>query len=499
MSQAIPTANPDPESPGKVAIVDIGSNTVRLVVYDTPLRLPIPMFNEKAQCGLGRGLAASGKLNPKGVEKAYRSLSRFINLSTAMGADHLKLVATAAVREAGDGEDFVAEVKRRFGLDVEVLSGTEEARMAAKGLLNGVPRADGLVGDLGGGSLDLVSLDRGAFGPQGTLPLGHLKMAEALAQGPEAAQDLIRQSLETVPWIAGAKGRKLYAIGGSWRSLARIFIDQTGHPLHVVDNFTLDLHDALRLSKIVAGLSDESMKLISGIPRRRMETLPAAAMVLEALLREGRPDKLVFSGFGMREGQLLEILPGALSEQDALIDACKSLSDRVGRFALRGGEILEWMTPLFPDETKGERRLRLAACLLSDIGWNEHPDYRAEHAFHRVLRIPFAGLTHPNRVLLAEAVYVRYNGDPNSRLVAPVRSLLDPGQQSWVNVVGLALRLAHTLSGSAPGLLEQTRLQVGKNKLTLILPGDNGVFVGDTVKRRLKTLGRAVGLKGTIG
>ncbi|NQU58558.1 MAG: Ppx/GppA family phosphatase [Rhodospirillales bacterium] len=499
MSGASPYFHPATDGPGKVAIIDIGSNTLRLVVYDAPLRLPIPMFNEKAQCELGRGLAASGRLNPAGVELAYASLSRFINLSHAMGVDHLELVATAAVRDAADGADFVTEVKRRFGLDVQVLSGSEEAKLAAMGLLSGVPRADGLVGDLGGGSLDLVGLDAGSFAQQGTLPLGHLRLGEAMEKDGEAAAKLIAESFADLPWLEQARGRTLYAIGGSWRALARIFIDQIGHPLHVVDNFTLRRSDALRLSKIIASQSHGSLKRISGIARRRMETLPAASMVLEALIRVTEPQFLTFSGFGMREGQLLKILPEELREQDTLIDACKSYSEKMGRFAIRGNEILQWMSPLFEKETAAERRLRLAACLLSDIGWIEHPDYRAEHTFHRVLRIPFAGLTHPNRVLLAEAVYVRYNGDPDSTLVSPVRSLLDPGQQSWVQVVGLALRLAHTLSGSAPGLLAQTRLKVSDSKLTLIVPEDSGLFVSETVERRLKTLGQSLGLKGTIG
>jgi exopolyphosphatase / guanosine-5'-triphosphate,3'-diphosphate pyrophosphatase len=499
MNGVFPLIDGDADGPGKVAIIDIGSNTLRLVVYDAPLRLPIPMFNEKAQCELGRGLAASGRLNPDGVLLAMDSLSRFINLSHSMGADHLELVATSAVREAVDGPDFVAEIKRRFDLDVKVLSGPEEAKLAAMGLLSGVPQADGLLGDLGGGSLDLIALEKGSFGEQGTLPLGHLRMAEAMEKGQESAAKLIADNLAELSWIKEAKGKTFYAIGGSWRALARIFISQIGHPLHVVDNFTLRRADALRLSKIVAGQSNDSLQRIPGIARRRMETLPAAAMVLEALIRVIEPQSLTFSGFGMREGQLLEILPDKLREQDTLIDACKSYSERVGRFAIRGGEILEWMNPLFEEESIAERRLRLAACLLSDIGWSEHPDYRAEHAFHRVLRIPFAGLTHPNRVLLAEAVYVRYNGDPDSKLVSPVRSLLDPGQQAWVQVVGLALRLAHTLSGSAPGLLEQTRLKVSDSKLTLVVPEDSELFISETVERRLKTLARSLGLKGATG
>ncbi len=496
MNAAPPLVDRNADSPGKVAIIDIGSNTLRLVVYDAPLRLPIPMFNEKAQCELGRGLDTSGRLNPEGVLLAMDRLSRFINLSHSMGADHLELVATSAVREAADGPDFVAAIKRRFGLVVKVLSGSEEAKLAAMGLLSGVPNADGLVGGLGGGSLDLVALEKGNFGKQGTLPLGHLRMGDAIEKGAASAANLIDERLAELPWIKEAKGRTLYAIGGSWRALARIFISQTDHPLHVVDNFTLPRADALHLSKIVADQSADRLHRIPGIARRRMETLPAAAMVLVSLIRVIKPQALTFSGFGMREGQLLKILPDKLREQDMLIDACKSYSKRVGRFATRGGEILEWMKPLFDDESSAERRLRLAACLLSDIGWSEHPDYRAEHAFHRVLRIPFAGLTHPNRVLLAEAVYVRYNGDPNSKLVSPVRSLLDPGQQAWVQVVGLALRLAHTLSGSAPGVLEQTHLKVSDSKLTLVVPKDSELFISGTIDRRLKTLAHSLGLKG---
>ena len=157
------------------------------------------------------------------------------------------------------------------------------------------------------------------------------------------------------------------------------------------------------------------------------------------------------------------------------------------------------MTPLFTEEKSEKRRLRLAACLLSDIGWNVHPDYRAEHAFHRVLRIPFAGLTHANRVLLAEAIYVCCNGDLASSFVTPVRSLLGPGQNTRVNVVGLALRLAHTLSGSAPVLLEQSRLNVDDKNLTLKLPENSDIFVGEAVECRLKTVAKSVDLKGSFG
>ncbi len=486
-----------PAPSGKVAIVDIGSNTVRLVVYDAPQRLPIPVFNEKAQCELGLHLASTGLLNPDGVAMAYQCLARFIRLSDAMGVDRLELVATSAVRDARDGPDFAAEIKRRYGYDVQVLSGPDEARLAAMGLLCGVPEADGLAGDLGGGSFDLVALNKGGFGQQATLPIGHLRLAEIAEDG--NVDKVIRRELKTLPWIKAAKGRTLYALGGSCRALARVMIEQTNHPLHVVDNFTIRADEAASLCRVIGGVGGGSFGKLRGVPRSRMKTLPFAAKLFSSMLKIVEPKFLVFSGFGMREGQLLKMLPEAFSEQDPLISSCKSMADRTGRFHFRGTDLLEWMAPLFDGESPNEKRLRWAACLLSDIGWSEHPDYRAEHAFHRVLRVPFAGLTHGERVLLADAIYVRYNGEPESSLVEPLRGLLDAGQLSWVRVVGLALRLAHTIAGSAPGILSRSELRITGGRLVLKLPEDRDVYVSEAVERRLKTLAASLGLKGEFG
>jgi exopolyphosphatase/guanosine-5'-triphosphate,3'-diphosphate pyrophosphatase len=478
---------------GPVGVVDVGSNTVRLVVYDTPTRMPIPIFNEKAQCELGRDLGKSGRLHERGVAEALRTLARFTRLAEAMGVGHLEIVATAAVREASDGPVFAAEAERVCGLPVHVLSGAEEARLAAVGLLNGVPGADGLLGDLGGGSLDLVGLNLGEIGAFATLPLGHLRLAADSAGDRVEARRQVDRVLAGVDWLPEIGGRSLYAVGGSWRALARVFIDQTHHPLHVLDNYTIGFFDALRLANLLGGLSAATLDGLSGVARRRIAGLPYAAIVLAALLEAARPARLVFSGFGMREGQMLELLPPELRHQDPLISACEMHAERTGRFAIHGQEILDWTTPLFAAETETERRLRLAACLLSDIGWSEHPDYRAVHAFERVLRSPYPGLTHADRAQLGIAVFVRYDGDPDDPTLLPICRLLEEGGVVRAQVLGLGLRLAHTLSGGAPGLLAQTRLKVERDRLTLCL--HDPVFLSEAVQRRLAALARSMGLK----
>lgn len=483
---------------GRVGIIDIGSNTVRLVVYETPNRLPMPIFNEKAQCALGSGLAKTGKLSPAGVSEALRSLARFVKLAEAMGVERLEAVGTAAVRDASDGQAFLDQVEQRCGLHVHVLSGAEEARLAAVGLLNGVPLADGFLGDLGGGSLDLVGLYEGSVANFATLQLGHLRLLEESGGDREKARKILTRQLATVPWLAEMNGRSLYAIGGSWRALARIFLDQMHRPLHVIDNFTVGFFDALRLSNLVAGLSQPTLEQFPDINRRRVETLPFAAAAMGVLLEAAQPRQVIFSAFGMREGQMLELLPPELRNQDPLISACESQAERTGRFAMHGQEILDWMTPLFPGETDPQKRRRLATCLINDIGWNEHPDYRAIHSYNRVLRLPYAGLTHPDRAEMALAVLVRYSGNPDSRMVTAYRNLLDDQQFTRAQIIGLALRLAQTLSGGAPGLLPQTQIKVKTPRLVLELSSDSDIYLNEAVERRFKRLAQKMDLKPEI-
>ena len=221
-----------------------------------------------------------------------------------------------------------------------------------------------------------------------------------------------------MPWLADTGGRTIYCVGGSWRALARIFIDQTHHPLHVVDNFEIGFFEALKLSDLMANLSPSTLERLPGLAATRLQSLPYAAKALKGLLHAAKPKAVVFSAYGMREGQMLELLPPALRHQDPLISACEMSAERTGRFAISGLELLDWLTPLFPLESEAERRLRLATCLLSDIGWSEHPDYRALHAYYRVLRVPYPGLSHADRAEMALAILIRYGGNEEDRIAS---------------------------------------------------------------------------------
>ncbi|MFO1057631.1 MAG: Ppx/GppA family phosphatase [Dongiaceae bacterium] len=485
-------AVPSSAHPGRVAVVDIGSNSIRLVVFERPGRAPLPLFNEKVLCGLGRGLDGTGRLNEAGVESALGNLVRFVQLARAMGVARLDLLATAAVRDAANGPAFVAEVERRCAVAVRVLSGEDEARLSALGVVSGIPAADGLMGDLGGGSLELVALDRGRLGRRATLPLGPLRLADSTEGDRDAARATIDRHLATVDWLPDLRGRNFYPVGGAWRTLARIQMEQAGYPLHVIHQYRIGRRAAEDLARVIGRLGKRSLTGIGGLTRRRMETLPFAAMLLERVLRLSRPERVVFSAYGLREGHVFDALPAAEQAKDPLIEAARELAAAEDRFGPMGDRLDEWLAPLFADEDAEQRRLRLAICHLSDLAWREHPDYRPQYAFDRVLHLQLSAIDHPGRVAAAIAVAVRYGADLDLAEMAPVLPLLDGPERRRAQLIGLALRLAYSLSGATPTLLGRTRLSLAPDALRLHLPDDGSVLSGEAVERRLEALGRAI-------
>ncbi len=472
----------------RLAVVDIGSNSLRLVVFDGQVRAPAAIFNEKVLCGLGRELNSTGKLSRAGIEMALPNLLRFTRLAQTMGVGRLELLATAAVREASDGPQFVARVEELCGLPVRVLSGAEEARLSALGVVAGIPGADGLMGDLGGGSLELVELNRGEVGRAETLPLGPLRLMEACGEDRAAGRAEIDRQLAGVSWLGNAAGRSFYPVGGAWRNLARLKMAQDAYPLHVIHGYELSSRVARDHAALVGRQTDQSLRRIKSLPQRRLETLPHGALVLERLLLTSGCSRLTFSGLGLREGFLFDQLPAEELRRDPLMEMAIGLAAREGRFDDLGEPLFDWSTPLFPAETPAERRLRRVACHLSDLAWREHPDYRAVQACRRILHHPFIAIDHPGRVFLAFAVYTRYGGGLADQEVAAYLRLLPAAEAHRARVLGLALRLAFQLSGATAGILRRCTLKVDGETPSLVLPEDGSVPDGEAVQRHLGAL-----------
>jgi exopolyphosphatase / guanosine-5'-triphosphate,3'-diphosphate pyrophosphatase len=482
---------------GRLAVIDIGSNSMRCVVYERLNRAPVALFNEKTLPGLGRSLERTGKLNPEGVTAALDNLDRFRRLLAGMEVHRIETLATAAVRDASDGDAFVAAIRARTGLDVTVLSGTEEARLSAMGVLSGAPDADGIAADLGGGSLELVELNGHAISMQATAPLGPLRLMEATDGKISTATRLIDKHLESLPWLARGKGRGFHPVGGAWRTLAKMHVEQSQYPLHIIHQYKADATTIADFAASIARMSRATLERQPGVSKRRLETLPLAALALERTLKATQAAHVIFSAYGLREGLLYDMLPDQERRRDPLIVAATDLAAKIGRFG--HAETLDgWTCLLFMDEHARFNRLRATACLLSDLGWMEHPDYRAEHAFLRILRMPFVGIDHQERAFLAASLFVRYGGEMSASCIDGVRPLLTP---SWLNLAqrtGLALRLAHTLTGGAALLLERTTLRLTEDRLDLLLPQDVSMLNGEAVQRRLDALAKAFGRSGAI-
>ncbi len=481
-----------------IAVIDIGSNSVRLVVYEGLARSPIALFNEKALCGLGREVASTGLLAADAVEHALSALKRYHALCTTMGVKKVLAIATAACRDARNGRAFIALAERIIKLDIDVLSGGREAEFTALGIISGVHQADGVVGDLGGGSLELVDV-RGTRVRRGvTRPLGGLALADVSARSVKKAEKLVKNALAGVPVLKDCEDRSFYAVGGTWRALARLHMWQTGYPLHVMHGYAIAADEALEFARLVHRVDVETLSNIEVVANARRPLLAYAALVLEHAVRIGKPRRVMFSALGVREGLLYSLLKQKDKEKDALIEAARDLNRLRSRSPRHGEELIEWTDRFIAssglDETAEERRLRHAACLLADIGWRAHPDYRGEQSLDLIAYGGFTAIDHPGRAYLALAVFYRYAGAAVDDELSPrLRELASTRMIDRARVLGAALRLAYVVSAAMPGVLSRTPLAVERHRLALHLRGEFAALAGARVLNRLRALARLIG------
>jgi exopolyphosphatase/guanosine-5'-triphosphate,3'-diphosphate pyrophosphatase len=467
-------------SPPRTGIIDIGSNSIRLVVYQGPARLPAPLFNEKVMAGLGRGLAETGQLAPGALELAIEALERFAALAREMEVESLRTVATAAVRDAANGH-VLLDAAARIGLPVELLSGEQEANAAGMGVLSAIPDADGIVGDLGGGSLELVRVKKGEIRDRVSFPLGVLRIAALRAKGKGTIDRRVAKLIEQAGWSGKGKGLPLYLVGGSWRSLARLDMNLRRYPLPVIQQYAMSPTTIGRLVRSVSHSGKGTLKAVPGISSQRAPMLNDAAALLAALLRHLKSDRTIVSSFGLREGLLYEALDAETRRQDPLIVATREEGRRLGRFAEHGDLLDRWISPLFQDAPAMER-LRRAACLLADVGWHANPEFRAERGVEIALHGNWVAVDARGRALIAQALWTSLGGGAGTpeplNVLAPAQDLRRAVQ--W----GLAMRLGQRLSGGVAGPLERSTLGEDGSALTLHLaPGDIALY-GEAVQKR---------------
>ena len=483
--------------PGEpVAIVDIGSKSVRLVSYEGLVRAPTPTFNEKVLCGLGRGVATSGALPADGVAKAIAALKRFKVLCKSMRISDIRALATAAVRDAANGPQFVARAQEALGCSIEILSGQREAQLSALGVISSIHEADGVVGDLGGGSLELINVRHGNVGRGVTLPLGGLSLMDASERSPKKAAKIARDALAKAKPLDILTGRTFYAVGGTWRALARLHMRQRNYQLRVMHNYVIPSRDALEFARLVERVEVDALSSIDAVSSARRPLLAYGAAVLEEIIRRSGPKEIVVSALGVREGLLYESLTETDRADDPLIAAAREFNILRSRAPAHGEELFDWTTQLLRtshlEETAHEARLRHAACLLSDVGWRAHPDYRGEQSLNLIANAGFIGIDHPGRAYLALAASYRHIANEDE--IGPVlRSLVSPRLLDRARILGAAMRVAYIVSAAMPGVLPRTPMICQRGKVVLMLPRDLADLNSDRLQNRLKQFSKLIG------
>ncbi|WP_244434835.1 exopolyphosphatase [Afipia sp. P52-10] len=488
-----------------VAVIDIGSNSVRLVVYEALTRSLTPFFNEKILCGLGREVYSSGLLAADAVERALGALRRFRALCRVMHVGRTYVIATAACRDAKNGPEFIARAEKIAGTRIEILSGAQEAKQSALGVVSGVYKPDGIVGDLGGGSLELVDILGRRVSRGVSLPLGGLALQDMSRKSIKRAEKIVKDALSGLDELKAGRGRIFYAVGGTWRALARLHISQTNYPLRVMHGYSIPADEALAFVRRVKRMTPgRTLPDIEAVADARRPLLAYAALVLEHIIRVAKPKTVMISTYGVREGLLFSKLSAAEQARDGLLAAASDLNVLRSRSPRHAEELFDWTSRFIRAaeivETPEERRLRHVACLVADIGWRAHPDYRGEQTLNLLANGNFGSIDHEGRAFIGLTVYYRYAGlgEAHDELSPRVAELVSEGMLGWAQVLGSAIRVAHLISAAQTGVLGATHFKLRGRKMTLSFEPRVAALAGDRIANRFKQVTRLIGLSSAI-
>jgi exopolyphosphatase/guanosine-5'-triphosphate,3'-diphosphate pyrophosphatase len=489
--------DPKARALSRVGVIDVGSNSVRLVIFDGAARSPAYFYNEKIMAGLGAGMAESGRLNPEGRVRALSAIRRFVALAKGLDIGPLTAVATAAVREADDGPEFRDDVLRETGLKIWVIDGQEEARLSAQGVLLGWPGSYGLVCDIGGSSMELAVLLEGRVGRRVTSGLGPLKLREMTSKKKRRA--FIKDTVDDLFTKMGEEtGKRLFLVGGSWRAIARIDMERRGYPLTVLHEYRMTPRHVSKTLKYIKQSDLSELRTRCNISDSRMSLVPYAVHVLRDVVARFKPKDIAISSYGIREGMLYEQMPAELRERDPLIEACRFAEAKDARLPGFGRTLYYFVMPLFGRASAQRKRIIRAACLLHDVSWRAHPDYRHEVVFDNATRANLGGLKHSERVFLGIALLHRYTNKRDGSRLELLFGLLDPHDQRSAEVLGKAMRLGAMLwikADEQPGTLKYS---AKSDQLELILKEAASPLFGEVARARLDSLAASLGADVTV-
>ncbi len=477
----------------RFGVIDIGSNSVRFVVFDSAMRSPAYFFNEKVYCCLGSDIEKTGALPPEGKKRAMSTLRRFALLTEALGVRDVVTVATAAMRDASDGAEFAKQIEAETGLRVRVISGREEGRFAALGVLLGDRRSEGLVVDIGGASMELALIQAGVVRHCTTTPLGPLRLMKTGKSGKDLSAYIAELVDSNLP-DGTRPGLGLTLVGGGWRAFATLVMKRANYPLPVLHGYEFTVDQAMETCDWLTG--DDVPDLTEfGLSRTRADNAAWTAHALRAVITRLEPSTIIVSSCGLREGVLYESLTPAMRGDDPLTQSARLMERLSARFPGFGKELDAWSREVLPEVPE---RIRLAASLLADVNWRVHPDYRAGACFTTATQSSLVGLTHTERMMLAVALAYRYKDAKKAVEQQGGTAILTDDERRMAEATGRVIRLGAMLSGATPKLLHECPLRRDETHLTLSIPKSLAALGTETVERRLASAAAQLGVEARL-
>ncbi len=488
------------------AVIDIGSNSVRFVAYGGSARSPLPIFNEKKFCRLGESVIKTGGISGPYWDDAMATFRRFKGVSERLGVTQIIVVATAAVRQAMNKNEFIKAAEKILKTQAAVISGEEEARFAALGVMMAFHKVDGLVADLGGGSLELARVVKGDIKEVATLPIGVLALATRFKFSKQQIMAHVDEALDLVDWLKKTKGKPIYIVGGTWRSLAEVEMHRRNSELRVLHHYKMPAKAIAPFLNEFAAKTRADLRKFKQVNVNRRFYLANAAIILRNLLLRSGCNIALVSAAGLREGIIYHALDEAMKKQDQLLAACTEMAQRLCKDAEYGEELIAWTENLFqgtqmsPRKAESFERLRQAVCLLGDVAWSQHLDFRGLIAAETVLHAPFTGISHAGRCFLANAFLFKHNSSSSYAPMHAPRGFIPMRDKArkLSSALGLSLQLGDSLSGSISGMLVKTQLYQKNGTLILEVPQKYENLISERIDKKLSKVANMLNLNSKI-
>jgi len=443
-----------------VGLIDIGSNTVRLCIYKGNMRNPDVLYNKKFFCGLGEYRPGTKEITKESEKKCVNSIIFFNSILDEIKTNQNIAICTAAIRNASNRKQIVKQISKVFKGKVITLLGSEEAELAAKGVIAAIPNACGTMIDMGGGSIELASIDKNKLNKIKSFPLGILNFE----QKDKEVKNFIKE-LSTKHKLQ----KNFYLIGGTFRSIARCFIYFNEMPLNEIHQLKINKTHFKSLQSKISTLNYEQLSKVPKISIDRVKHLHIALKVIDQIFSNTQCETLIYPRYGIREGYIYSKLPKKLQNQDPTEISLNLIAKNRCRFLLFNQRSFNWIEKKylqFKNKKLSDDRLRVLklACQISDLGWEQGSKNRAQYALSSILNLPLIGIGYNEKILIGYLIYLRHckeilSKEDCDKKIEKIISYLSEEERSFGYEFGSIIHFLYSWSKGSSAALKNLSLK----------------------------------------